>query len=40
MAIKNSFNLDLILLTQEIMHIGVIKAVKTMNKIDIRPHPI
>jgi hypothetical protein len=38
-AIKNSFNLFLILLMQEIMQIGVMKAVRTINKIDMPSIP-
>ena len=39
MAIKNSFNLFLILLIQEITHIGIIKAVSRINKIDMPSMP-
>ena len=38
-AIKNSLTLILTLFTQEIMQIGVIKVVKTINKIDIPSTP-
>ena len=38
-AIKNSLNLSLMLLMQEIIHIGVIKAVNTINKIEIPSIP-
>ena len=34
MAIRNSLSLVFTLLIQDIMQIGVIKAVKTINKID------
>ena len=39
MAIKNSFTLTLTLLMQEIIQIGVIKAVKTINNIEIPSTP-
>ena len=39
MAIRNSFNLFLTLLMQEITHIGIIKAVSKINKIDIPSIP-
>ena len=39
MAIKNSFTLTLILLTQERIQIGVINAVKTINNIEIPSTP-
>tara|TARA_B100001741_G_scaffold240829_1_gene201867 strand:+ start:3427 stop:3678 length:252 start_codon:yes stop_codon:yes gene_type:complete len=39
MAIKNSLTLSLTLLMHEIIHIGVIKAVKTINKIEIPSTP-
>ena len=39
MAIKNSFILFLTLLMQEIIQIGVIKAVSTINKIEIPSIP-
>ena len=38
-AIKNSLNLSLMLLMQEIIQIGVIKAVKTINNIEIPSTP-
>mgnify|MGYP005716791529 CR=1 FL=1 len=38
-AIKNSFTLTLTLLTQEIIQIGVIKVVKTINNIDMPSTP-
>ena len=38
-AIKNSLSLVLTLLIQEIIHIGVINAVKTINKIEIPSIP-
>ena len=38
-AIKNSFTLTLTLFMQEIMQIGVIKAVKTMKSIEIPSTP-
>ena len=38
-AIKNSLTLDLILLIQEIIQIGVIKAVKTIKRIEIPSTP-
>ena len=38
-AIKNSLSLVLMLLMQEIIEIGVMKAVKTINKIDIPSIP-
>ena len=38
-AIKNSVNLFLILLTHEITHIGIIKAVSKINKIDMPSIP-
>ena len=39
MAIKNSLNLFLIEFTQEIIQIGAINAVRTMNKTDIPSIP-
>ena len=36
---RNSFNLDLTLLIQEIIQIGVMKAVKIINKIEIPSTP-
>jgi hypothetical protein len=38
-AIKNSFTLNLTLFMQEMMHIGVIKAVKTIKSIEIPSIP-
>ena len=38
-AIKNSFTLTLTLFTQEIIQIGVIKVVKTINSIDMPSTP-
>ena len=38
-AIKNSLTLYLTLLMHEIIHIGVIKVVKTINKIEIPSTP-
>ena len=38
-AIKNSLTLTLTLFTQEIIQIGVIKEVKTMNNIEIPSTP-
>ena len=39
MAIKNSFTLILTLFMQEIIQIGVIKVVKTINNIEIPSTP-
>jgi len=39
MAIKNSLSRVLTLLIQDIMQIGVINAVRTINKIDIPSMP-
>ena len=39
MAIKNSLTLSLTLLMHEIIHIGVIKVVKIINKIEIPSTP-
>ena len=39
MAIKNSLTRVLTLLIQEIMQIGVMKVVKTINRIDIPSTP-
>ena len=39
MAIKKSFSLFLIVALTEIMHNGVIKVVKTINKIEIPSMP-
>ena len=39
MAIKNSLSLVLTELTQDNIQIGVMKAVRTMNKIDIPSIP-
>jgi hypothetical protein len=39
MAIRKSFNLDLTVLFTDIMHNGVIKVVKMINKIDIPSMP-
>ena len=39
MAIKNSFSLFLILLIHEITHMGIIKAVNKINRIDIPSIP-
>ena len=38
-AIKNSLTLSLMLLMHEIIQIGVIKVVKTINKIEIPSTP-
>ena len=38
-AIKNSLTLSFTLLMHEIIHIGVIKVVKTINKIEIPSTP-
>ena len=38
-AIKNSFTLTLTLFTHEIIHIGVIKDVKTMKSIEMPSTP-
>ena len=38
-VIKNSFSLCLVLFTQEIIQIGIMKVVKTMNNIEIPSTP-
>ena len=38
-VIKNSFNLSLVLFTQEIIQIGIMNVVKTMNNIEIPSTP-